>query len=158
LRAISSWQPWASLIVAGVKLYETRHWEVRWRGPIAIHAPKHWDLEQREITAEFWTEWRVALRAARMPLTPPRGVIVGTAELTDCQVIGEAEDERGSYVTLNDRRADLVSARELDFGNWSPGRFAWRLQRPVMFKTPIPFRGAQGFFDVPDQLIRAALQ
>ena len=26
MKAISLWQPWASLIAAGVKPYETRHW------------------------------------------------------------------------------------------------------------------------------------
>ena len=40
MKALSLWQPWASLIAAGVKRFETRHWETRHRGPIAIHAAK----------------------------------------------------------------------------------------------------------------------
>ena len=40
MKALSLWQPWASLIAAGVKKVETRHWPTAYRGPIAIHAAK----------------------------------------------------------------------------------------------------------------------
>lgn len=39
-KAISLWQPWASLIAYGVKTIETRSWSTSYRGPIAIHAAK----------------------------------------------------------------------------------------------------------------------
>lgn len=38
MKAITIWQPWASLIACGVKQYETRSWPTKYRGPIAIHA------------------------------------------------------------------------------------------------------------------------
>ena len=37
MRALSLWQPWASLIFDGRKKIETRHWEMLYRGPLAIH-------------------------------------------------------------------------------------------------------------------------
>lgn len=40
LKALSLWQPWASLVAEGVKTIETRHWSTRYRGPLAIHATK----------------------------------------------------------------------------------------------------------------------
>jgi hypothetical protein len=40
MKAITIWQPWASLIAIGAKQYETRSWETKYRGPIAIHAAK----------------------------------------------------------------------------------------------------------------------
>lgn len=40
MKAISLWQPWASLIAAGVKSIETRGWPTNYRGQIAIHAAK----------------------------------------------------------------------------------------------------------------------
>ena len=40
MKAITLWQPWASLIACGAKKYETRSWATRYRGPIAIHAAK----------------------------------------------------------------------------------------------------------------------
>lgn len=38
MKAITIWQPWASLIACGAKRYETRSWPTKYRGPIAIHA------------------------------------------------------------------------------------------------------------------------
>lgn len=37
------------------------------------------------------------------------------------------------------------------FGAVVPGRFAWRMADPKPLLTPIPFRGQQGFFDVPNE-------
>lgn len=33
-------------------------------------------------------------------------------------------------------------------GNFDEGRYAWRRRGSFKFKTPVPFRGAQGFFGV----------
>lgn len=38
MKAITIWQPWASLLAHRVKTYETRSWATAYRGPIAIHA------------------------------------------------------------------------------------------------------------------------
>lgn len=38
MKAITLWQPWASLVAVGVKTIETRSWSTSYRGPIAIHA------------------------------------------------------------------------------------------------------------------------
>jgi len=32
-------------------------------------------------------------------------------------------------------------------GDYSPGRFAWVLENPVMFNLPIPARGQQGWWN-----------
>ena len=41
MKAITILQPYASLIVAGAKQYETRSWDTPYRGIIAIHAGKN---------------------------------------------------------------------------------------------------------------------
>lgn len=41
----------------------------------------------------------------------------------------------------------LYSERERVLGDYSPGRFAWVLQNPVMFDKPIPARGKQGWWN-----------
>lgn len=38
MKALTLWQPWASLIALGVKSIETRAWSTSYRGPLAIHA------------------------------------------------------------------------------------------------------------------------
>lgn len=40
MRTISLWQPWATLIAIGAKHYETRSWNIHFRGEIAIHAAR----------------------------------------------------------------------------------------------------------------------
>ena len=40
MRALSLWQPWASLIADERKKIETRHWPMHYRGPLAIHGTK----------------------------------------------------------------------------------------------------------------------
>lgn len=38
MKALTLWQPWASLIALGEKRYETRSWATSYRGLLAIHA------------------------------------------------------------------------------------------------------------------------
>lgn len=38
MKALTIWQPWASLWACGAKGFETRSWATSYRGPIAIHA------------------------------------------------------------------------------------------------------------------------
>ena len=38
-------------------------------------------------------------------------------------------------------------------GDFGPGRFAWKRREFRLFGQPIPYRGRQGFFHVPDDLI-----
>ncbi|MDX5091650.1 ASCH domain-containing protein, partial [Lactobacillus crispatus] len=45
MKAITIHQPWATLIALGEKQFETRSWETKYRGPLAIHAGKKVDKE-----------------------------------------------------------------------------------------------------------------
>lgn len=38
MKALTIWQPWASLLACGAKKYETRSWATKYKGQIAIHA------------------------------------------------------------------------------------------------------------------------
>jgi activating signal cointegrator 1 len=135
VKAISLWQPWASLIAAGVKEVETRHWFTPYRGPIAIHAAKRLESDCGEeldelCLEEFGCHWRTSL---------PRGAIVATAELVACERMFEKV-----YPTIG----GYPSAREFICGNWQQGRFAWLLNAVKPLKPPVPYRGMQGLFDI----------
>lgn len=80
MKAISVRQPWAGLIVLGVKDIENRTWFTLHRGPLLIHASKARDEEviQRAIKA---------LSEAGHHVTPddfPLGGIVGQVDVIDC--------------------------------------------------------------------------
>jgi|SRR6266850_1917784 len=56
MKALSLWQPWASLIYDERKKIETRHWEMLYRGPLAIHAAMKVDCDAcREFGYDPWT-------------------------------------------------------------------------------------------------------
>lgn len=132
MKAISLWQPWASAIVLGMKRIETRHWLTRYRGPIAIHAAKRWTSDERELHA-------LEVAAGTMPATLPLGAIVATARLAAIfSAVGQASQ---------------ISPEELRWGNYAGGRFAWMFEDITPLAEPVPFRGLQGLFDVPDELL-----
>ena len=78
MKAISLWQPWATLIAVGAKRLETRSWESRYQGELAIHAAKRWTADAHDLIQE--SPFREALQGHRMP----RGVIVAVVRLTGC--------------------------------------------------------------------------
>jgi hypothetical protein len=62
VKAISLWQPWASLIACGAKPYETRHWAPPREligQTIAIHAAKNVDKHAKQMAEELmYGQWR----------------------------------------------------------------------------------------------------
>lgn len=138
MKTISLWQPWATAIAVGVKRVETRHWPTRYRGVLAIHAAKRWTGGQRHFTMS-------ECACGRLPARIPLGAIVAIARLVDCRP--------AAAVALD------VSAVERIYGNYEPGRFAWMLEDIAPLAEPIPWRGSQGFFEVPDDIIpKAAME
>ena len=131
MKAISLWQPWATAIAVGNKHVETRHWATSYTGPLAIHAAKRWEKSAREFAS-------VERAIGRLPARLPLGAIVATAILIGCRRTEDVEPQ--------------LSPVERIYGDYTAGRFAWFLADIVALDEPIPFRGAQGFFYVPDAL------
>ena len=82
---------------------------------------------------------------------------MGTVDIVDCQKIIRLSGEDGSPFELGEAELQsgmLVTPPELMFGCFSPGNYAWILDNPVMFDTPIPAKGRQGFWnwEVPDEI------
>lgn len=132
MKAISLWQPWASLIAVGAKHIETRHWQppralIGQR--VAIHAGK------RLIELGLLGHPAFAHALAGYPIH--YGAIVCTARLANVEPI----------------TPDLcrsLSDNELAFGDYHAGRYAWHLHDVHPLAVPVPTIGRQGFFDVPD--------
>lgn len=83
LLALSVKQPWAALLVAGLKSIEVRTWATRVRGPVLIHASTRADPRPEGWALIATPELRA--RASR------RGGILGTATLADCVKYDTAE-------------------------------------------------------------------
>ncbi len=167
MKCISLWQPWASLIVIGAKRFETRSWPTSHRGTILIHAAQKWNLELETLSlnAPFANAIRSGLgrrnsfRDAVGILHQwglPLGCIIGVAEVVECYKVVQdrcAPDGTGIYLESNKETEEMPVVPELDFGDFSVGRYAWQLANPRRFANPIPYRGHQQIFNVPDEVV-----
>jgi hypothetical protein len=75
MKIIAIRQPWAHLIVTGIKPVENRSWRVNYRGPLAILASKQ---PAKQSVEEIERRYRVSI-----PRDLPRGGIVGLVDLVD---------------------------------------------------------------------------
>lgn len=137
MRCISLWQPFASLWLSKAKVHETRHWSTPYRGPLAVHAAKKIVVEVDHYVAEicareFGRRWMFDL---------PLGAVVGTIELIDC-------------VSTDADRPIWIDHHDYVCGDFSPGRFGWKRGQFTVLPKSIPYKGKQGFFNVPDELVR----
>lgn len=123
MRALTLTQPWASLVVEGRKRYETRGWSVSFRGRIAIHAAKGMPGWARQAAIEFGLN----------PDTLPRGTVIGEVTIADCYPTHEI--------------VHLQSEQEIEYGDWSAGRFAWALTEPAIYAVSVPAVGHLGLWD-----------
>lgn len=155
MKAITLWQPWATLLACGAKQYETRSWATNYRGPIAIHAarkPAHKTFFKLidYNTAKLMFEYLHPLDIW-FPADLPHGCIIATAELIGCHEMvryggrgmsskcpGWLDTEDGIYVPTE---------QELLFGDWTPGRYAWEFVNIKMLPEPIPAKGHQGLWN-----------
>ena len=124
-------QPWAWLIVNGHKPVENRSWQTGFRGRLLIHAGKTLEPSYLE---EVQGELRIEF-GARAPVLPAfeqfeRGGLVGEVRMAGC-----VREHESRYFT----------------GPWG---FVLADAQPRPF---VPYRGLQGFFNVPESEVSAWL-
>lgn len=130
MKALTLTQPWATLVILGVKHWETRGWFTRERGRFAIHAAKNWTVDDREFAADL-RDMGILPRIEPLPL----GAVLGTVRFDGLIRTDPA------LVALH------ISPTEYTLGDYSPGRYAWELGDPRPFPEPIPARGALGLWE-----------
>lgn len=146
MKAISLWQPWASLVVLGEKKIETRSWDTAYRGPLLIHAAKRQNLSELKMLFDcpvFSGALKMSYHDAIAKL--PYGCIIGKVDLVQTET---SETIKGS---------GMLSGQEAVFGNYDDGRYGWELDNPVLFDHPVGYKGSQGFFEVPCEIIGKTL-
>lgn len=151
MKGLSLWQPWASLVAMRAKLFETRSWGTDYRGPLAIHAALKWNSELYWLclSVPFWGRLR---EVSKFPSefyyqqAIPFGKVVAIVDLVDVVPVEQVRDS--------------LSEEERAFGDYSDGRFAWRLENIRALATPYDMRGRQGLFNIGEhdlaELCRAA--
>lgn len=150
MKALSLWQPWASLVAIGAKGIETRSWATGYRGPLAIHAAKNFPKWARELCGEIpFSEVLFGPMGYTSNFDLPLGSVVATCNLVECCAI----KEDGLYRLDPDKIehpvwfAPLPAEPELSFGDYTPGRFAWILKDVQKLPEPILVKGHQGLWN-----------
>lgn len=141
MKAITLYQPYATLIQVGAKKIETRGWPTTHRGLLAIHSAKRIPNEDLAWLIGSETGGRIldALGAAgyygldELPL----GKILCTVNLVDC---------------ARSAVEHLPPEPERSFGLYCAGRWMWRLADVRTLPEPIPCRGAQRLWTVPPEI------
>jgi hypothetical protein len=138
MKSISVWNPFATLLVKGFKVFETRSWPppaslIGQR--IGIASTKTIRPEQRAYLSDenFQAYYdRLGLPGSIEEMS--NGYMLGTVQLD-------------SFEIMTEEFMEDVSGEEQMYGHWAVGNYAWRVIKPKEFAHPIPVRGAQGIYD-----------
>jgi len=130
MKGLSVRAPWWWAILHG-KPVENRDWYTSQRGRIALHASKFWKRDDVECD---WEDVEYMAEKDGFKIAEPDwqiirdfgGYIVGTVEIVDC-----------------------VTEHPSAFFQ---GKFGFVLRNPLILPSPFPFKGALGFFNVPDNI------
>jgi len=152
LKALSLWQPWASLMAVSAKMIETRSWSTSYQGLIAIHAAKKWDAglietaNQRRFSEALFGREPLPKFAASENL--PRGCFIAVGRLVDCKITSY-RDYRSGFDVESPEIPDK-STDEFWFGDYSPRRFMWVFDEIWQLRNPVYARGYQGLWPLSD--------
>jgi len=137
MKAISIQQPWAWLIVEGIKDVENRTWWSGVRGTVAIHASKskkeeNWE-DAQDLILGIYPEHLAQeiirkMRAQAGMFTAVFGGIIGTVDIYDC--VKWDKDRLNSPWHIQ-------------------GQYGFYLANPKKITPPILGNGKLGFFELP---------
>lgn len=177
MKAISIKQPWASLIVEGIKDIENRTWKLpeKYKGQrVLIHASAAKRGNNSIIDLLSRAQMKTFVRKFEdhgRDFLEPRGLIIGSVEIVDCVVnhpsvwaekseIISKPNKDDYYIGGNWVEYDMVKYRQ-DCNKWRENRliYNWILANPIKFDTPIPAKGKLGFWDFEsnDELMECAI-
>jgi hypothetical protein len=128
MKCISLKQPWAYLMVNGIKDIENRSWNTNFRGPVLVHASKTFDQDSLDFIKQTITYLEND----------------GNGEI----VLPEKFDMGGIVGTFTITKVVTDSANPWFFG---PYGFVVKYARPLPF---FPLRGQLNIFDVPDEIVQ----
>lgn len=152
MRALTLHEPYASLVAEGYKLYETRP-----RCPksmvgqrIAIHAGKKMlTLAEMQALPEEVVDF-VSDKGGIREL--PYGAIVASATLVRVHVVIEQaiNNQRALVQETYPPTYRIRHIKTDPYGDFSQGRYIWELGDISKVDEPIPMRGFQGFWTLPE--------
>lgn len=135
IKAITLRQPWAGLLVLGIKQNETRSFNTNYRGRLYIHSSAVISKFEKQLFERLVKE---------LGLTPQQQQL---CQITGC-VLGHVDITNTFSTTRDERQTLWVSSREALMGDYSPGRYFWTCANPVLLDKPIPAKGQLGLWNL----------
>lgn len=137
MKALTLWQPWATLMAYGLKTIETRSWPTSYRGPLAIHAGTsregiEWVRREQGRNDDADLILSAIRRRGDSLATLPRGAVVCIVDVYDC---------KPTFLLAT------VSYAERAFGNFSPGRYGILTRNVNRLLVLVPAKGKQGLWE-----------
>lgn len=137
MKALTVSQPFAELIAIGQKWVENRRWYTPYRGALAIHAGRGTQYLPRSELRHY-----------------DIGCFVAVCELLDC--VGLTWLANGLQHPAWETRVGRTIQEVLNHPH-TEGPVCWILGNVRRLSRPIPYRGRQGLFEVPDELLAEAI-
>lgn len=139
VHCLSVRQPWASLLVAGMKTIENRGWRCAFRGLVVIHAGKAWGRDEQADYEELMQ------------------IAIDRHDTRRQDVLYEAQHQRGGFIgTVNMQTCIGEEDWFLSVGKhydgwkeWFVGPFGFTMTEAREFEHMVPYKGQQGLFLVP---------
>lgn len=142
MKVLSLLQPWASLVVLGLKTFEVRGWKTNYRGPLLIHASAKKPSRREKLffeNADYFSKYII-----NMDLLP-YGSIIGKTELY--------EIFQTDWLVQN---PDVIKGHnwemEFSFDDFGQARFAWHLRNAAELKKYLPLKGSLGLWEYNGEL------
>ena len=148
MKAITIKQPWASLIVEGIKDIENRTWPTKFRGRILIHSGIK--IDQSYFIEKIWGIPLDVQKNGREAILRgmPIGSIIGSVEIVDCVI---------NHPSVWAEKTEVITDEEFGiFPVYGKKIYNWVLANPIKFKEPIPAKGKLSFWEFDEKLINFA--
>lgn len=152
MKAISIKQPWASLIVNGIKDIENRTWATKYRGKVLIHASGTWfkypendrtlgnlftDAQWDKIRENYDKNLYSILEPKAIIDRLPTSAIIGEVEIIDCVINHESIWAEKNIIFQEEEKNDEKYQI-----------FNWVLANPIFYEKPtLNVKGKLSFWE-----------
>lgn len=150
MKALTVYQPWASLIMLGAKPWEFRQWDYTSRykvqgARIVIHA------SAREIKPKELLEMRkrIADGESGLDASIALPLIARLLDCYKCRGVLELAAGLGTAVIGTPRRVGAIFSGTIDSERLDHRMYGWPMGQTIRFPHPVPCRGGQGFWNWP---------
>lgn len=134
MKALTVQQPWAGLIVLGIKTCETRSWNTKHRGQLAIHSSAKMTKEGEKLLKELMKE-------------APEQFFKDSEAYKTCTELGAILGTVSIRETYSTNDSTPTTGTEKRLGDYSPNRYFWHCVNPAKFASPIHAKGALSLWE-----------